>query len=92
MGNQLSPNYLKAYQLKTQNAKSIRHRRIMDLSRFLAAPSARFSRFPFECDKAIPAQCRVTATRIVKAIDVLEDGQSGFFAVSRKDAAGSVRP
>lgn len=29
----------------------------LDLSRFCAAPSARLSHFPFECDRAFPAQC-----------------------------------
>ncbi|NYI29953.1 hypothetical protein GGR94_003665 [Sulfitobacter geojensis] len=29
----------------------------LDLSRFRAAPSARLSRFSFECDGAFPAQC-----------------------------------
>jgi hypothetical protein len=30
---------------------------LLDLSRFYAAPSARLSHFPFECDGAFPAQC-----------------------------------
>ena len=29
----------------------------MDLSRFCAAPSARLGHFPFEGDRAFPAQC-----------------------------------
>ena len=29
----------------------------LDLSRFSAAPSARLSHFPFECDGAFPTQC-----------------------------------
>jgi len=29
----------------------------MDLSRFCAAPCARLSHFPFECDGAFPTQC-----------------------------------
>ena len=45
----------------------------MALSRFCAAPSARLSRFPFECDRAFPAQCRVSPPRIVEAVDVFED-------------------
>ena len=28
----------------------------MDLSRFSAAPGARLGHFPFECDRAFPAQ------------------------------------
>lgn len=29
----------------------------LDLSRFSAAPSARLSHLPFECDRAFPSQC-----------------------------------
>jgi hypothetical protein len=50
----------------------------MDLSRFCAAPSARFSHFPFESDGAFPTQCRVSVARIIKAVDVFEDRHPGM--------------
>ena len=45
----------------------------LDLSRFDAAPSARLSHLPFEGVRAFPTQRRMTASRIVEAIDVFED-------------------
>ncbi len=50
----------------------------MDLSRFRAVPSARLRHFPFESDWAFPAQCRVSASRIVEAVDVLKDRYFGL--------------
>lgn len=45
----------------------------MDLCRFRAAPSARLGLFAFEGDRAFPAQCLVSSSRIVKLVGVFKD-------------------
>ena len=55
-------------------------KRGLDLLGFRAAPSARLSHYPFEVARALPVQCRVSPSRIVKAVDVFKDGQRGISA------------
>ena len=45
----------------------------LDLSRFSAAPGARLSHLSFEGDRTFPAECRVSASRIIEPVYVFED-------------------
>ena len=42
-------------QLPSSQTKEKQEASVLDLSRFIAAPIARLSHFPFECDRAFPA-------------------------------------
>ena len=46
---------------------------MLDLSRFSATPSALLSYLSFESDRAFPAQCWVSASRVIEPVYVFED-------------------
>ena len=47
----------------------------MVLSRISAAPNARLGLLAFECQETFPSQCWMLMTRVIKAVDLLEDGR-----------------